>query len=456
MAKTVLPSKFQEWKGLDRISSIVHEMHCIFRELAKDDFGIDGEIEVVVPKPDGNGFETTGGIIKVQAKSGKSYIKQDSQTGFKTPVERNDLEFWYNATYPVIFIVYHPEDNELYWQEVKSYVRHNPTAFQPPLSITFNKETDKFTATCYEAICRIASISPPRISTQHRERLYSNLLLVKRAPKLITYAPTEYKDYKQLREAISGFVPPFCLIAGQLYTLSDLRDERCVLRSFCDLNKVDDFPAEKWVQDRTDRRHYVFLLNQLLGIHLNRCGLRYNPHFKRNYFPRQGDTRKVFRQDWFNVRTSRAAPSRIVVKHYQYGKDRFWRHLAVQLDFKPIGSSWFLQVKPKYFFTVDGEKPYDSAKVGPYTTKLKALEHNAQVLNHILFWADILSQHKPAIELQLDRKTVMVIEKEPLSGIASFAIPSDPAIYEEVQDTGQLDLFDTLLGTDSEGDNDEY
>jgi hypothetical protein len=113
-------------------------------------------------------------------------------------------------------------------------------------------------------------------------------------------------------------------------------------------------------------------------------------------------------------------------------------------------------VKPKYFFTVDGEKPYDSAKVGPYTTKLKALEHNAQVLNHILFWADILSQHKPAIELQLDRKTVMVIEKEPLSGIANFAIPSDPAIYEEVQDTGQLDLFDTLLGTDSEGDNDEY
>ena len=43
MGKTVLPSKFQEWKGLDRISLAVHEMGCIFREITKDDYGLDGE-----------------------------------------------------------------------------------------------------------------------------------------------------------------------------------------------------------------------------------------------------------------------------------------------------------------------------------------------------------------------------------------------------------------------------
>src|SRR4051794_20149111 len=116
MPKTVLPSKFQEWRGLDRISQIVHEMHCIFRELSKDDFGLDGEIEVVTPKVGGVGFETLGGIIKVQAKSGESYVKQDSTTGFVTPVERNDLDYWYKATFPVIFIVYHPKDDKLYWR----------------------------------------------------------------------------------------------------------------------------------------------------------------------------------------------------------------------------------------------------------------------------------------------------------------------------------------------------
>ncbi len=79
MGKTVTASKFSEWKGLDRIGPIVHSMPSIFREISKDDFGIDGEIEIIVSKAKGEGFETTGGIIKVQSKSGASYIKQDSQ-----------------------------------------------------------------------------------------------------------------------------------------------------------------------------------------------------------------------------------------------------------------------------------------------------------------------------------------------------------------------------------------
>jgi hypothetical protein len=101
MSKTVPESKFQEWKALDRISLVVHEMKCIFRELTKDDFGLDGEIEVVRRKVDGQGYETSGGIIKVQAKSGESYVKQDTESGFKTPIEKADLEAWYNAPYPV-------------------------------------------------------------------------------------------------------------------------------------------------------------------------------------------------------------------------------------------------------------------------------------------------------------------------------------------------------------------
>lgn len=116
MPKTVPVSKFQEWKGLDRISLIVHEMRYIFREITKDDFGLDGEIEVVREKPDGTGYETTGGIIKVQAKSGESYVKQDSASSFTTPVQKSDLESWYNAPYPVFFIVYHPKDDRLYLQ----------------------------------------------------------------------------------------------------------------------------------------------------------------------------------------------------------------------------------------------------------------------------------------------------------------------------------------------------
>jgi len=53
---------------------------------------------------------------------------------------------------------------------------------------------------------------------------------------------------------------------------------------------------------------------------------------------------------------------------------------------------------------------------------------------------------KPAIEMQLDRKSVMVIEKTPVSGTANFAIPYDPAIYEDDDDiTGQTDFFSSMF-----------
>ncbi len=175
MAKKVSPTKFTEWKGLDRINDIVHSMNCIFRETSKDDFGIDGEIEVVLPGVDG-GRVTHGGIIKVQSKSGESYVKQDSDTHFSTPIKQTDLETWLSGNVPVIFIVYHPKDDVLYWKDVKAYAKATPKIFQPPFRIEFDKTKDKFDATCYDALCHLAESSPPPVSVEKRELLYSNLL----------------------------------------------------------------------------------------------------------------------------------------------------------------------------------------------------------------------------------------------------------------------------------------
>jgi hypothetical protein len=77
-------------------------MRCIYREISKDDFGIDGEIEVFIPKADGKGMESTGGIVKFQAKSGKSYVVADSRKEFSVPVQKTDLEYWFNATFPMV------------------------------------------------------------------------------------------------------------------------------------------------------------------------------------------------------------------------------------------------------------------------------------------------------------------------------------------------------------------
>ena len=255
MGKTVTSSKFSEWRGLDRISSMVHSMHCIYREITKDDFGVDAEIEVVVPKTgEKEGYETVGGIVKVQAKSGESYIVRDRTESFATPVERNDLLTWNGSTFSVIFIVYHPKDDTLYWKDIKTYLKATPQVFQAPVRITFDKMADRFDESSYDALCSLAQVSPPRISHQQRERLFSNLLLVKRSPLVVVSASTHFQSEREVREQILRYVPPFCLRDGRLYTLVDLRDPQCAFRPMCDVVSIRDMQASQWLADEARAR----------------------------------------------------------------------------------------------------------------------------------------------------------------------------------------------------------
>ena len=334
-------------------------------------------------------------------------------------------------------------------------MRNTPNVWSPPFKIAFNKITDQFDSDCYDSLCALADVSPPRVSVQSKERLFSNLLRVRRLP-WVWSASTDEGDYYQLRRSIRGFVPPFVLFGNRLYSFSDLNDEDCVLRSYCDTSDIRFEMLETlWGDD--DRRQYVFMLNQLLGIHCRKLGLKYNKHFRRNYFAIKNKNSEIVK-DWYNVRTKRRS-RRTVVKFYEYGYDRFWRHRAVELTFRMIGDAWFLQVNPKYYFTKDGHSPYDPSRVGALTTKIKAMETNSHVLNDVLFWSSVLSGaqtiNDEAIRIRLDDRTVMIIDRLPTFGIATFSIPFDPAAYEEPDANVQLNLLGLLERQNGE-DDDEY
>lgn len=453
MPKYVPASKFQELKGLDRISQMVHEMQCIWREISKDDIGIDGEIDLLEPRSDGKGAIATGKIIKVQAKSGSSYVKQDSTSSFITPIRQEDLELWTNANYPVIFIVYHPDDDKLYWKDVKEYVRATPNIFQPPIKFMFNKETDEFTAKFRDKVLQIGNVSSPRVLFQKQERLFSNLFLLQRAPKDLYNAPVRTNlDYSTISSILHGrqsFTPPFCVNHGRIYTLSELTDPDCVLREFCEASKIQIDDAQSWWSDPDLNRSYVSMLNRLLRMHCNRCGIRYNQQYKRFYFPRNDEISENVKVSWTNQRTKSHA-TRTVAQYYEYGYDHFWRHLAVDMKFKYFSSSWFLQIIPKYLFTVDGVNIWNTDKVGSYTTRQKARERNPHVLNHVLFWADFLSKGKSKIDIELDHKSILIIEKMPQTGITDFAITDDPAIYEEPPEVIQPNLLTLFLNSEED------
>lgn len=464
MPKTVSKSKFSEWKGLDRITIIAHEMKCIWRELTKDDFGIDGEIEVVVPKSDGKGYQATGGIIKVQAKSGTSYIVSDTPTNFSAKgISKDDLELWHKSNYPVIYIIYHPDDDKLYWKDVKAYIKTTPNVWQPPFKIEFGKSVDEFTPNSLPQLQEIAGISPPRVSLNQKERLFSNLLRLQKLPQKVWSAPCQAKRREDIWKHIKGFTPPFIIASQRIFTFSNLEDKNCIFRDYCDTENIIWESSKILWKDEARYRHYIQLLNQTLSNHLRKSRIRYEKKFGRFYFVINPDEiRTEYKERWFNIVTGRTS-SRTVAKYYEYGYDKFWRHLAANLSFKKIGQSWFLQIIPKYFFTTDGIIPFNTSKVGSYTTRKKAQETNQHVRNHVLFWSDVLAglnSQAVVARIKLDPlsedEPVLTIERRPAFTVAEFAIPYDPVSYDETEDIKNLSFFDLLGQPDEDENQDDY
>lgn len=464
MPKTVLESKFTELEGLDRISQVVHEMKCLFREITKSDYGIDGEIELCIPKENGKGFQATGGIIKVQAKSGKSYITQDNSSSFSAKSSKDDFEYWHKSNFPTIFIIFHPQEKKLYWKDMKAYLNSTPHVWQSPYKITFDKAEDEFTAHCLLSIQNIAQVSSSRVSHKEQEKLFSNLLKIQKMPDQVWSAPCKVKQPQDILMAVEGYIPPFTIVGKNLYTFKSLKSSDCIFREFCDTSKIQlPESAEKFWNDQDKRRDYIFLVNQLFSKYLRRTGLWYNKNFKRYYFPREDMKAEEFKKHWHNIRTGRNS-QRIVAKYYEYGQNKFWRHTAAKFQVIMFGNSWFLQILPMYFYTTDGKTFWDSEQVGSYTTQIKAQEKNQQVLNHVLFWSHAIGgfhSKGKTIKIWLDYRKksetdpIMIIDKMPVTGIVNFSIPYDSAVYEEPQ-IDQMSIFDLFSQFGENEDEESY
>ena len=195
----------------------------------------------------------------------------------------------------------------------------------------------------------------------------SSLVPVKRLPKTLSFARTRRNSYGRVKEEVEGYTPPFCINERFLYTLSDLNNEQNVLRDFCDVDSIDKMSVSVWLENDVMRNNLVFLMNQLFGSHCYRCGLAYSPDFRRTYFPRENDKDEdtKFERKWTSPRTNRS-DRRTVVQRYEYGTFTFWRHLAAEFSFVEIGGKWYLQITPKYLFTVNGKTPSNPKLVGRY------------------------------------------------------------------------------------------
>lgn len=88
-------------------------MRWISREQPVPDTGIDVHIE---PRDDEN--RPTGRLIGCQVKSGPSYLKEKTPSGFIYRGSAEHLAYWRGGSLPVIVVLYDEDAGECYWQIV--------------------------------------------------------------------------------------------------------------------------------------------------------------------------------------------------------------------------------------------------------------------------------------------------------------------------------------------------
>lgn len=116
-----------ERQGINYVRNVVEIANCRYNEIIKDnDFGIDAIIELLYKN------KTTGKLIAIQIKSGKTYCNKNYCWIRAT---KSNIKYWKKHSLPVFGIVYDPNEKRGYWINISEEIKNTSTA-----TIKFEKD----------------------------------------------------------------------------------------------------------------------------------------------------------------------------------------------------------------------------------------------------------------------------------------------------------------------------
>ena len=107
-------------EGIYAVGLVISQMRWIFREQPVPDTGIDGQIE-----PRDQSKNATGKLIGCQIKSGPTYFREKTSSGFVYRGDPEHLAYWRGHSLPVIIILCDEETGDCYWQVVNEKTATN-------------------------------------------------------------------------------------------------------------------------------------------------------------------------------------------------------------------------------------------------------------------------------------------------------------------------------------------
>lgn len=140
-----------ERSGIFAIGYQATALGLIFRETPNSDVGIDAQIEYVA---DGKAI---GSLIAVQAKSGRSYLK-DKGNHFAFYPEKKHKSYWETFPLPVVVMLHDPDSQEVYYSDARYYLSIPERERQYNYIPVFKANTLK--STTKEELFNLPSLSP--------------------------------------------------------------------------------------------------------------------------------------------------------------------------------------------------------------------------------------------------------------------------------------------------------
>lgn len=420
LAKHFNPQRKTANLGVAYVARVADEMDCVWRPTPNDDVGLDGEIEL------GKGGAATGHLIKVQVKSGKSYIVRPRAATFEFLAEEDDLQYWETANVPVILVVYDPERKEGYWKPIRDYVAEHPEVKTKPHSIVFSRKRDKFQAATFLQLCGLAYPDEAELTVflknKISEPIFANLLPVCEYPEKVFSFQLAEKRLEEIDLPDNYFTEAIAAHGHGYLSFQDPVGPGSPVRSAVISQSVEFEPTLAYIRNPQTRSKIVGLWNGALNRYLRTLGLQQKDRH-RFYFPPlpQDQPREV---QWASVKRT---PTRSVAYPYagkKSGQTSFWVHHAIRAEFREVGGEWFLKLTPAYVFTKDGWKFIQSSDAGALSTSRMSQERNYQVLNHLYFWSWFLRQGDEYVSVPCGSQ-LLVVSGDLASGIANFGLGTD-------------------------------
>jgi hypothetical protein len=229
-------------------------------------------------------------------------------------------------------------------------------------------------------------------------------------------------------------IPEFILHSSKIYTFIDLKHYTEFSKMFVEESPPSVSFFKTFLNNPQTRNYAIELINKYLRDYFYRKGIGYNKDYNRFFFknfnkePLSSETKPNFIKEVYRVenylskkRTKTETEREVVTSYKYYDNTEFYRHLAFEVYYFLDNDNLNISITPKYLFTSNGKEVLsDKKKITRYTNYLTSREFNQQVLNHIYFIYQYLSENKETIQItNFENCTLslskMVIIKVPFS-----------------------------------------